>query len=109
MHPPTSTRSRKIQRLLLSLTLAAGALSTLTAENGIRQDELRCEEAKKHLQDCCGASLPDIDCTYVPADCDSTPIYPQLDVNTSVCLRDASCDTLRSSGACSSPTEVSCE
>jgi hypothetical protein len=99
---------RRIPRWLLSMTLAVGSLSMLTAENGIREDELRCEEAKKHLIDCCGAASVDhLDCTYTPG-CDNTD-YPDLDAKTAVCLRDASCDALKKSGACEGPQGVACE
>ena len=100
---------RRLPRWLISLTLAFGALSTHTASDGIREDELRCEEAKKHLADCCGADVIDIDCHYYDGGCDSEPTPPQLSVQQALCLRDASCDELRNV-ACSDPLSVtSCE
>lgn len=99
---------KRLSRWLISLTLALGALSTLTASDGIREDELRCEEAKKHLMDCCGASFVDVDCHYYAGGCDEAPTPPQLDVQAATCIRDASCDEILP--FCSDPTEVaSCE
>jgi hypothetical protein len=82
-------------RWLISLTLAAGAFTALTGEIGIREDELRCEEAKKHLIDCCGDSYRSLDCTYDEGGCDSAPRYPELSVSEAVGIRDQSCDELR--------------
>lgn len=100
----------RLPRWLISLTLAVGALSTLTASDGIREDELRCEEAKKHLSDCCGSQFDFsyIDCHYDPGGCGVGPTPPSLDVGQSVCLRDASCDVLQQF-ACDSPEQFSCQ
>jgi hypothetical protein len=95
-------------RWMISLTLAAGAFVTLSAEFGIREDELRCEEAKQHLQDCCGESNEPIDCTYYPPGCDSNEKLPDLDVAEAVCIRDKSCDDLQFNG-CGNPSAVTCE
>jgi hypothetical protein len=98
----------RVARFLLSLTLALGALSTLTASDGIREDELRCEEAKKHLMDCCGADFVDVDCHYYAGGCDEAPTPPQLDVQQSTCILGANCEQLLP--FCSEPTAVaSCE
>jgi len=98
----------RLARFLLSLTLALGALSTLTASDGIREDELKCEEAKKHLMDCCGADFVDIDCHYYAGGCDEGPTPPQLSVQQSTCILGANCEQLQP--FCSAPTEVSsCE
>ena len=81
-------------RKLISLTLAAGAFVALTGEFGIREDELRCEEAKKHLIDCCGDSYRSLSCTYVEGGCDSDPIYPDLDVSDAIRIRDSKCSEI---------------
>jgi hypothetical protein len=73
--------------------LAATAFLALTAEDGIRRDELHCEEAKKRIMDCCGYASYPLDCTYT-AGCGSVD-YPDLDERTAICLRDASCDDLK--------------
>jgi hypothetical protein len=84
---------RRLRRWLTRITLAATAFLALSAQS-LRRDELHCEEAKKHVDECCGgASLAYLDCTYDPG-C-GTPTYPDLDERTALCLRDASCDTLK--------------
>ena len=85
---------RRMFRWMMSLTLAATAFVTLSAEFGIRQDELRCEEAKQHLIDCCGEDYEPLDCRYYPPGCDSSEKLPDLDVAESLCIRDKSCDDL---------------
>jgi hypothetical protein len=61
-----------------------------------------CEEAVAHLKHCCGDSVPDVHCGE---GCEEL----QLDINNAKCLREASCDTLRQSGACDNPTGTSCQ
>jgi hypothetical protein len=96
-----------MRRLLISLTLAFGALSTLTAESGIRKDELRCEEAKKHLQECCGFDSH-LDCHYYEGGCDEQPTYPQLAVEQSECILSKDCSDLAVHG-CNNPKVEACE
>ena len=88
-----------MRRWLISLTLAFAALSTLTAESGIRKDELRCEEAKKHIADCCGTVYADyLDCHYYEGGCDSSPTYPALSLEQSECISSSSCEDLQQLG-----------
>jgi hypothetical protein len=81
---------------LITLTLLGGA-------EGIDEGELRCEEAVKHLLDCCpdDATIRGISC-YAGRGCDHES--PQLSSWQAVCLRDESCDDLYASGACDTPT-----
>ncbi len=68
---------------------------------GIREDEFDCESAVAHLSECCpqfDAQL--VDCTYQPSQACSSPVYPDLGVQQSNCIRNESCETLRSSGVC---------
>lgn len=83
---------------LLTLTLLGGA-------EGIDENELRCEEAVKHLLDCCPDDAPvrAISC-YSGRDCDSTS--PDLSSAQAVCLRDESCSALWASGACKQPKKA---
>ena len=80
---------------LLSLVLLGGA-------EGISKSELTCEEAVKHLIDCCPDDAPAklVDC-YQGRDCDNRS--PDLPAAQSQCLRDSSCDALYASGACEAP------
>lgn len=68
----------------------------------MRQDELDCELAVSHLQDCCpGLDTSPIHCLYVEDCGGSEPdTYPALDIAQSACIRDESCATLASSGVC---------
>jgi hypothetical protein len=68
---------------------------------GIREDELACEDAVSHLQECCPAFTgSNIDCQYNAGGCDTPTVYPELNVGTSACIRNETCDVLRSSGVC---------
>ena|SRR5690348_2774217 len=93
-----------MRRLLLA-PLAVAALMMLGGAEGISKTELECEEAVKHLADCCpsDAVVEKIDC-YKGRDCDDH--LPDLTDGQAVCLRDADCDTLFSSGACDAPKQA---
>lgn len=68
---------------------------------GIRGDELACEDAVSHLQACCpGFTGSNVDCTYEPGGCGNSPVYPELSVDQSACIRGESCDELRAAGVC---------
>jgi hypothetical protein len=68
---------------------------------GIREDELACEDAVSHLQECCtGFGATNIDCTYEPGGCDSSPQYPALSIDESACIRGQSCAALVANGVC---------
>jgi hypothetical protein len=87
-----------------SLTVAL-LVGLLLACPGIRQDELACEDAVAHLQHCCpGFTGSNIACTYTPG-CGPSE-YPELGVDQSSCLRNESCDQLRSSGVCERATAI---
>lgn len=90
-----------IPTALLSLMLLGGA-------EGIDKGELECEEAVKHLLDCCPSDAPahQVSC-YAGRDCDST--RPQLSGPQSRCIRDASCDDLFASGVCGDPKTTVCQ
>jgi hypothetical protein len=65
---------------------------------GIREDELACETAVAHLQQCCsGYTGSNIDCVYSDS-CSTT--YPQIDDSQSACIRGESCDGLVATGVC---------
>jgi len=81
------------------------ALFGVCCGGGIRQDELVCEEAVKHLTQCCAGLTPTgIDCTYQTVTGDPNypngPSYPDLSPTESDCIRNESCETLLSSGVC---------
>ena len=74
---------------------------------GVGVGMLSCEEAVKHLLDCCPDDRPvkAISC-YAGRGCDHE--VPQLSSSKSECLRDASCDALYASGACAAPQTAPC-
>ena len=73
-------------------------LCSLAVGPGFRKDEVSCEEAVAHLDDCC----PDFDetqlnCTYADQ---CSNVYPDLKVAESECIREASCDEIRARNLC---------
>jgi hypothetical protein len=87
-------------RSLRLLVLGAVAFLCLKGDYGLRGDEVYCEAAVKHLEECCpqyrdGA----LSCTYAAGACEPT-IYPDLDAERSQCLIAQSCAALSASGAC---------
>jgi hypothetical protein len=63
--------------------------------------ELVCEDAVVHLLDCCpGFDAHNVDCTYDPGGCGAGPTYPEISESQSACIRDESCERLRTSGVC---------
>lgn len=80
------------------VAFAIAAASSAQA-NGIRHDELACEEAVKHLGDCCpGLDTQKIACEYSTG-CGST-FYPALTIDDAECIESEDCGTLRADGAC---------
>ena len=75
----------------------------------IRDDELSCEDAVAHLQQCCpGFTADQISCTYFAGGgtggCYASPDEPGLNVPTSTCIRQRACDALVSKGICQEAT-----
>jgi hypothetical protein len=88
----TMTPSHYSRGFTLSLFVAALLACT------VRHDEFDCENAVSHLSECCpGFIASSIDCTYAPG-CE--PVYPELDVAQSDCIRGERCEVLRSTGVC---------
>jgi hypothetical protein len=66
---------------------------------GLREDEVQCEEALKHLENCCKSSFAsNLSCTYVDNGCDE-PTLPDLEPDESVLVRAMSCHELTAQGA----------
>lgn len=80
-----------------------------------RQDELQCEEAAAHLDECCddfdptslecvssegcdGDDGPDGDVST--GDGSTNDIYPDIDGRNAGCVIDRNCEELRSAGVC---------
>jgi hypothetical protein len=68
----------------------------------VRLDEVRCEEASVHLEDCCPDFVPhDLDCDWVDrGSCESDIDPTRLDVAQSECLLELDCATLVDEGIC---------
>lgn len=80
--------------------IVAGLTALLTLTCGIREDELRCEEAVAHLVDCCpGFDPKKVDCYFVSGGCDVA--YPVLDIQESRCISAMRCEEVVSAGICS--------
>ena len=78
--------------------LAAVVLVPLACGD-MRQDELDCEEAVSHLQECCPSfNSRNIECLYVSG-CE-TSTYPAISIQQSQCIRSEACTALVASGVC---------
>jgi len=80
------------------MALAVTALAMLLADGGISGDELQCELAVNRLLTCC-PELGTVSLSCVRSGCGGTMV-PDLDEDRAACLRNASCEQLRSLGAC---------
>lgn len=81
--------------LLIGLSLACG----------IREDELRCEEAASHLVSCCPTFHKELlDCTFFPGSSNSngcnTSHHPDISIATARCITDLDCATIERTGYC---------
>lgn len=78
----------------------------LFACGGIDDNELHCEEAVSHLEDCCdGFEARRFSCIEEDSGCNQQS--PDLYDRASECIRKLSCDELRSRGKCASLTALS--
>jgi hypothetical protein len=85
------------RRATLFATVAVIALILSCGE--IREDELWCESAVSHLQDCCPTIDPrSLACVY-DSGCGGDTV-PSITITASHCIVDRSCETLQSNGAC---------
>jgi hypothetical protein len=82
------------------LVACAAALAALTMTCGVREDELRCEEAVARLKECCdGFDVHRIDCYYAATGCGT--YYPAITISESRCITSESCATIVATGVCS--------
>jgi hypothetical protein len=90
------------RRRLVTVPAALLSLLLLGGAEGVDKSELECEEAVKHLIDCCpsDAQAKLVDC-YAGRVCDNR--RPDLSSAQSACITGASCDDLFASGACDAP------
>jgi len=91
--------SAKERRFLAMLATVALASAVFTCGEGIREDVLSCEEAVARLAKCCpGFDAGKVYCRY--SGCGSEVWYPALDLDESHCVRDSSCEMLRTNDVC---------
>ena len=75
---------------------AAAAFALLAVTCGIREDELRCEEAVAKLVECCsGFVATEIGCYYTG--CGTSPA---ITIEESRCISSQTCAVIVSSGVC---------
>jgi len=91
---------------LLAVAVGLG----LTAQGGFGvssfEEELKCEEAVAHLDECCSSIDPaDFDCHVRWDGCDP-PEQKEIDVDESECIRELSCSQLRDRGVCDRAANV---
>lgn len=79
------------------------ALLGLCGSYGLREDEVKCEQAASHFEECCGSRLGhSFDCYYTTG-CHGTYV-PDIPVDTASCLMGLSCADLQSAGHCDMAT-----
>jgi hypothetical protein len=84
--------------------LLLSAVVLVTFACSFRPDEFDCENAAAHLYQCCPGFDPNtIYCDYSDF---CGPVYPDIGVDESSCIRSKSCDTLRSTGICDRALQV---
>jgi hypothetical protein len=73
---------------------------------GVREDELQCEEASAHLDNCCPHFDPtEVGCTHGDLACGERDI--RLTVDESQCLRSLDCEQIRERELCERVEHVS--
>lgn len=69
--------------------------------SSLREDDLECEEAVAHLEDCCpGFDARSVSCSYQEGCGDGRDQTGQLSVQQSNCIQAKSCSDLIASGTC---------
>lgn len=97
----TNRLCRSRPDILRWLSFSALLIFLNTQRSCIRSDEFECEEAAQHIADCCG-SKTQLKCIYEHGsggDCGHT-ILPDLDEDTSRCMRALPCAAVKAAGAC---------
>jgi hypothetical protein len=88
-------------RHALIAALAGAVFFTCSAP---REDELECEEAVAHLEQCCPAlDVRLISCTYDNSGCG--PTYPAIAIPEAKCIRHEGCDELVATQVCTRAQE----
>ena len=96
-----------MKKLSLSLLITGLGVASMGATlDGFREDEIMCEEAVARLVKCCSDFDPHaVTCSY-SSGCGTTQ-YPAIDMQTSTCIREQSCEDLIGGGVCDRAAHVS--
>jgi hypothetical protein len=85
---------RRMFRSMRSWLLALGAFALLAGNDDLTEQRLKCEEAVKHLAECC----PNL--TASEFECGGACEASRFSAETSECLLALDCQTLRDNGDC---------
>jgi hypothetical protein len=82
------------------LLAVVAVIGLVTCGPALREDELQCEEAVAHLDECCPGFHPTVAqyCQFTYSTCGSD--YPALRVDESECIRKTDCTHLREQTIC---------
>jgi hypothetical protein len=87
---------RRSMLVLPVLVLLSPALRT----PGFREDEIQCEEARAHIEECCPEYRGNLLCLYDPDVGCNESTYPDLTANESGRIQGLSCPDVIASGLC---------
>ncbi len=87
--------------------LAAVAIFLAFTCGGLNEDDLKCEDAAAHLDDCCPAIRYSFVCVQTaPKSCETgEPVGPFATAAEIACVRGRSCADLRDQHFCDTPPE----
>lgn len=96
------TKATRREVSLGPLFLLLTVFLTVRCDEGFREDELECERAAVHVEECCpGVAHGHVfACEYQEAQACSAAVDPPLTVSQGQCLRGTSCVDLVASGTC---------
>jgi hypothetical protein len=105
--PRSSRQGWRSGATVVVLALGSFVVLLVLSCSGIREDEFDCEGAVAHLADCCpGFRAAFVDCSYQPSEGCSSPVFPDLSVAQSTCVRAESCASLVASGVCARASKL---
>ena len=89
----------RLRNLPFSFVAFAIVVGTFACGDGLRQDELDCEEAVSHLDECCPGfqATSRIQCMYDDQGCGNVT-EPAIPEDVSSCIRNESCEELATAG-----------
>lgn len=94
-------RTHAAMLLVVLAALLPGLVGPSREAPGLRQDEVQCEEAMAHLDECCSPFEGKIDCHYrPPSACENDADYPDLRSGDSKDIRALSCSEIVAGDYC---------